>query len=307
VNCLYCRNRIGLLRRLIDTEYCSDAHRESMRNVSSRALRDVDSSPSDYDIFRSRFVHQRQSGTELLLLAGIAACLFLMLTYDGARTGAIPNQVSIAGTVAGLEEQWRTVRGKYDWDFQSGMGSWTNPKEPLSSRTNWTSSNGAVRPAELRIWDESKKLTDYRLEFAGRISAKGMSWAYRAVDSRNYYAGKLLLSGSPSASRAEMIRYAVVSGRESARARILVPLAVRAERTYQIRTDVKGTSFTTFVNGKLVDHWSDDRIARGGVGFFADRGEIAGIYHVDLAAENSLIGKLLAHVGFFAPVTPKRR
>ena len=275
-----------------------------MCSISSRALRDIDTSPSDFDVFRNRFAPNRQSTMELALLAGAGVCLCLMLALgDGPGGPAAVANGSVSRQLADLEERWRIARGKYDWNFQSGMDAWVNPKEPLSPSTRWKSGGGAVRPAELRMWRDTQQLTNYRLEFSGRIESKGMSWAYRVADARNYYAAKLVLSGPVVASRSDLLRYAVINGRESNRVRVAVPVSVRAEKTYSIRTDVKGNEFTTFLDGKLIDHWSDGRLAHGGVGFFAEKGEIADIYQVQIAAENDVVRRLLAHMGFFAPLT----
>ena len=42
---------------------------------------------------------------------------------------------------------------------------------------------------------------------------------------------------------------------------------------YQVRVDVKGDKFTTTVQGKTLDYWTDDRIKLGGAGFYTETGE----------------------------------
>jgi hypothetical protein len=39
--------------------------------------------------------------------------------------------------------------------------------------------------------------------------------------------------------------------------------------------DVKGNKFTTYVQDKPADYWTDDQVKTGGAGFYTDRGERA--------------------------------
>ena len=60
-------------------------------------------------------------------------------------------------------------------------------------------------------------MTDYQLEFVGEIEQKGMSWAYRAKDARNYYANKIVITKPGPLPSADLVRYAVINGVERAR------------------------------------------------------------------------------------------
>jgi hypothetical protein len=50
-----------------------------------------------------------------------------------------------------------------------------------------------------------------------------------------------------------------------------------------VRLDVRGDKFSTYVQGKLVDFWTDSKIKLGGAGFFSDAGERASIKSSQLA------------------------
>ena len=63
-----------------------------------------------------------------------------------------------------------------------------------SPSRDWSFKDGFVRPAKLRLWKESMGMSDYQLEFAGEIEQKGLGWAYRAKDFRNYYANKIVIT-----------------------------------------------------------------------------------------------------------------
>ena len=56
MHCLYCRRKIGLLRRLTDTEYCGPDHRVKMRALSARAVRDQREFGDDYEDVSTVFV-----------------------------------------------------------------------------------------------------------------------------------------------------------------------------------------------------------------------------------------------------------
>jgi hypothetical protein len=74
-----------------------------------------------------------------------------------------------------------------------------------------------------------------------------------------------------------LIKYAVINGKETTRTQIMLPFDVALDTVYQVRIDVKGDKFSTYVQNKLVDYWTDDRIKVGGTGFYNDKGERAQI------------------------------
>src|SRR6476659_737778 len=58
--------------------------------------------------------------------------------------------------------------------------------------SEWASdSTGSARGRQLSLYRPSMGMSNYRLEFSGRIERKSLGWVFRAVDSKNYYAGKL--------------------------------------------------------------------------------------------------------------------
>jgi hypothetical protein len=57
---------------------------------------------------------------------------------------------------------------------------------------------------------------------------------------------------------------------------------------------VRGDSFTTSVQDRIVDFWSDDRLARGGVGFFSEKGERARLRWVEVSHQYDTLGRLCA-------------
>ncbi len=175
-------------------------------------------------------------------------------------------------------------------DFASGVSGWLGGRA-----SEWDNDRGQMRPTGLKIWRPSVKLADYRMEFEGQIEKNAMSWAFRAPDLRNYYASKIVVRKSGALPVADLVRYTVLNGAERDRQRLPLPLSIRADTLYHVQMSVRGNQFVTRVNGQIVDTWTDSRLKRGGIGFFADKGESSSIHWVDVKEEREgIFGKLFA-------------
>ena len=306
-----------MLRRFFDNKNDSKEHRAKPRTQSARALRnnrDYDSF-DDYDQDSTVFVKpidgiaskppQSQSSMTstatfgLLLVTGVFIATFGM--SDGNRV-VTPTTISFGP----FESIRRTIRSyatvRMQDDFKSGLDSWVASNS--GSGREWTFKNGFVRPAKLRLWKESVPLGDYNLEFVGEIEQKGMGWAYRAKDSQNYYANKIVITKPGPLPTADLVRYAVINGIERNRASTRLNMPLRRDTLYKVHMSVKGSDFTTSVNGQMVDSWSDGRLRRGGVGFFTDGGEMASLRWVQLTDRDTVVGRLLSYIGMLRPITP---
>lgn len=315
--CLFCRKKIGLLRRLTDSEYCSQEHRIKMRTQSARALRnnrDYDSF-DDYDSDSTIFVKpidgiaskppQSQSSYTstaafgLLMVTGVFIATFGV--NDADRISSKPKNLSFGS----LDSIRRTIRSyatvKLQDDFKGGLASWV--PSGLSSGRDWTFKDGFARPARLRIWKDSVHMTDYQFDFVGEIEQRGMSWAYRAKDSQNYYANKIVITKAGPLPSADLVRYAVINGVERARSSTPLNLTLRRDTLYHVQMMIKGADFSTSVNGQMIDSWSDGRIRAGGVGFFSDNGELASLRYVQVTDKDTVVGRLLSYLGFLRPIT----
>jgi hypothetical protein len=71
---------------------------------------------------------------------------------------------------------------------------------------------------------------------------------------------------------------------------------LRSDTLYNVLVTVQGESFTFNVNGQLVDAWSDDRLKSGGIGFFAEKGEISDIRSVHVVDNEDFLGWLCSEV-----------
>jgi hypothetical protein len=48
---------------------------------------------------------------------------------------------------------------------------------------------------------------------------------------------------------------------------------VRQDTVFDVRVDVHGARFTTYLQGQQVDSWTDDQLKTGGAGFLNEREE----------------------------------
>ncbi len=74
-----------------------------------------------------------------------------------------------------------------------------------------------------------------------------------------------------------LIKYAVVQGHERELGRVPLDLAARNDMVFNVRIDVRGSKFSTYLQGQKVDVWTDEQFKSGGVGFLNERAERARI------------------------------
>jgi hypothetical protein len=317
MTCLYCQRKIGLLRLLTDREYCSKEHRVMKRSQSARALRES----SDYDSFDSfdndstvfvkpiRGIAAKRPGSQssvtstatfgLLLVAGV---FIATLVPDQGGSSRAMSADAGSGTIQSLRRAIRSYATiRLEENFKTGLSAWTPSG---SSGRDWNFKNGFAQPGKMRIWKSSVDLSDYNLEFVGEIEQKGLSWAYRAKDSRNYYASRIVITKPGPLPTADLVRYAVVNGVERARAATPLNMPLRRDTLYRVHMTVKGRDFSTAVNGQMVDTWSDERLRTGGVGFFAEGGEVASLRYVQITDKDTVVGRLLSYLSFVRPMAP---
>ncbi|HEY6391329.1 MAG TPA: hypothetical protein VIX89_08630 [Bryobacteraceae bacterium] len=211
-------------------------------------------------------------------------------------------QVNPGGVQQIVKGQWKdlhqTILNRaavaYADDFRSGLDAW-------ESRSNLTTSwsydaTGFVQPGPLAVFKPSIDMADYRFEFLGEIDQKGMGCAFRAKDLNNYYALKFTVVKPGPLPMVRMVRYAVINGKEGPHVEKPLPLTVRKDMLYRVMLNVQGSDFTIMAQGQVVDFWSDDRLKRGGVGFFCGRGEKARLRWVEVSHQYDTLGRLCAYL-----------
>jgi hypothetical protein len=158
------------------------------------------------------------------------------------------------------------------------------PATPVSGNADSASvAAGSVLPVGLAGWMTSQpwprrvsilrgslNLTDFRMEFEGRIGIKALGWVFRAKDFQNLYAMKLEILKPGLEPVVALKRFAVIDGQDQPLSQILLPTKDRRDTTYRIRVEALGNQFTTWVQDRKIDQWTDDRLRTGGVGLFGE-------------------------------------
>jgi hypothetical protein len=297
MQCRLCRKKIGTMRSLLDREYCSREHRRVGVPTSARLLRELeyhfggnDLDPTDPIVKRRgrSAAKPKMGGLLLPVLIGFVAVFWFR------ASDAIPRAPSVGRDVfSGLGEVFAGNATARE-NFQDGLSAWRG-----SGGRDWTYHAGHVKPRHLKLWGPTLKLRDYDLHFRAAIEERAIGWVFRASDDRNYYATKLKISRPAPFPLSEIVRYKVVDGLESGRIELPLPQQVQRGTLYNVSVRIQGDRFTTFVNGSQVDSWRDGALKTGGVGFFADAGEVASLLSVEVREKRSLLDRMFA--GVFLP------
>jgi hypothetical protein len=180
--------------------------------------------------------------------------------------------------------------------FHEGMGAWAESKK--NAPAGWARSpEGYVRPAAFALFRPSESYRDYRMEFFGQIEQKGLSWAVRAADPKNYYAMKFRVVEPGLRPVVAIEHYPVVNGHKGHRTQVPLPeLMFHNNTPYRVEVAVRGDRIVTSVEGQEVDTWTDDTLSKGGVGFYADAGEKSRLYWVKVAKNEDFLGRICAYI-----------
>ena len=309
--CRFCRKKIGPIRRLKDAYFCSDEHRQKATSKSARAVREAeDLYGVETQLPTWRAITQAKGedkpgkpGTSVTVFAGLAV-VFVLLALSQFPMGAPsvksisplpdtnphPGKSSFGQMVGNLLQSQGS--GTLREDFRSGVANWEGFKTTTS---DWGMEGGQVRPSSLRVWKQSTSLSNYEMEFMGQIERKSIDWAFRASDVRNYYATKLIITKPGPLPNAGLVRFIVLDGRERERVELPLPLTLERGVDYRVRVSVRGGRFLTSVNGQLVSSWMDNRLSRGGVGFFSEDGESSLLKWVSVSERDSFLGRIVSH------------
>ncbi len=159
------------------------------------------------------------------------------------------------------------------------------------TQEGWTSDWGADgsnrRTLQISIYRPSLGLNDYRLLFQAQMESKSIGWIFRAANPKKYYAAKLTTTKAGLNPTVELTRYLMIDGEAQDRVQKPLPMPVRLDTLYRVRTDVIGNRYSISVQDKVIDEWTDDRVLSGGVGVFSDKGERAQVQNLQLFHLNS--------------------
>jgi len=300
--CFLCGKKIGLLRSLVDQQYCSAEHRKEARLAGAQAFRDEEEVEL-WTVSKSKRRGPRSTATAgqtasmfaFMIVAGLLVAAFLM---PGPGPASTAPAISLDPAVRrGLFEKVgdsisEVIRSRAPVTLHQDF----NPGVNIASWTGWTASilpraddprhglrvddprlASAAAPV-LRIWKRSTALQNYQMEFAGAIEKKSLSWAFRASDEKNYYATKILITRPGP-----------------------LPITLERNSSYRVRVSVQDDHFVTFLNGQVISSWSDKRLLRGGVGFFDDADDPQKVAWINVSEHDSMLGRMLSHFSLFIP------
>jgi hypothetical protein len=177
--------------------------------------------------------------------------------------------------------------------FEQGMQAWGTTAK--SWAPGWSRNpDGYVRPGQLALLQPTLAYTNYRLEFFGQIEKKGMSWAVRAHDPKNYYAMGFKVVEPGLRPIVAMVHYAVVGGKAGQSVQVPLSVMMHNDTAYHVAVQVTGRRYTASIEGQEVDSWTDDALPSGGVGFFSEAGERARLYWMKVYKNDDWLGRVCA-------------
>ena len=325
--CFLCGKKIGFARSLFDQQYCSAEHRHEARMASASAYRDEED-VEPWSVARSK--HKNNPFGRPTATAGQTASIFAFLTVGGLLVAAL----MLPGPSVRQGISWEPLvkQGFFEragsavsevvrsrapitlhHDFSSGLSDWTTVAMQGGGKVDdprdWGpgSRPQLIAPGSLRLWARSVTLQNYQMEFQGQIDKRSLSWAFRASDSANYYATKVMITRPGPLPNASLVRYVMLGGREFDRVQLPLPVTLERGGNYHVRLTVQDDHFITYLNGQAIGSWTDKRLHRGGVGFFADSDDEQQVAWVSLSERDSFLGKMLAHFSLlFIPGAPTR-
>jgi hypothetical protein len=224
-------------------------------------------------------------------VAPIGMCV--LLTAHGWKTGAASGFFASQNRGLALFLRQHATIDLED-DFRSGLNQWTGDTDWAKT---WSyNGTGQVHPGKLALLESTRHLMNYRFAFEGEIEKHALGWVYRAADTRNYYASKLVLIGRGNNPSLALEHWTVIDGQPGTHMQLPPPILPGTATMHRVVTEVRDSGFTTYLDNRIVDTWSDTRLATGGVGFFNDRGDAAGPSHVQVTDRDNVFGRLCAQL-----------
>ena len=162
--------------------------------------------------------------------------------------------------------------------FDNGWGNWTG------GTADWLVDVAGVRTGPLALYNPSKDLVDYELEFLARIDQRSVSWVVRAASPDQYC--RCTLTAVPG-GELQFSRQMVFEGAAEPEVTADGRLTAKPKSSLTVRTRVDGGSYSVSVAGKTIAAWTDARLPVGGIGFVGTPDDRARLYWVRLSSSGS--------------------
>jgi len=157
-------------------------------------------------------------------------------------------------------------------DFAAGLANW------LCANADWRQDIAGVRTGSLALLRPSLNMCDYELEFLGKIENQSLGWVFRAANTSNYHAVRILLDAASGTT--QLARFAVLAGEREEQAAAPLPVTVAQNASCRVKMSIRGSEFKLYINDKPAFAWEDSRLPEGGVGFFSEADDRARLYWV---------------------------
>lgn len=212
----------------------------------------------------------------------------------GVKLATSQSQSILGGQFASLQKviMQRAAIHLLD-DFRGGLSAWEGKPGWAKS---WKYGQATfLEPGQLAVYKPTLPMKDYTIEFLGQIERQGLSWVVRADGSlRNYHVMRLVVTRPGPLPEAAIVRYTVVDGKEGPVTTLPMPFPIKLSTMYRVRVEVSGKEITTYVQGQVVDSFTDTRLRGGGVGFFAAKGEKSFLRWVEVTHQYDYLGRFCA-------------
>jgi hypothetical protein len=126
------------------------------------------------------------------------------------------------------------------------------------------------------------------------VERKSLNWVFRASDTKNYYSMRIVIAKGGPLPIAHLIRSTIINGKERDVKVLPVPFSIRPDTLYLVKMDVRGSDFTTYIQGQVVDTFTDTTLQSGGIGFYCPKGEKSFLRWVEVTHQYDFIGRLCA-------------
>lgn len=323
MRCHRCGRPISPLRQLTDLEFCSESCRKRGPRASASVIRDVEYEVDPYWQAAHEQANKPSKASNAALATLVAGLLGAMVVAriwfpDSSSSAGGPSPLARTAPTTSPQTE-AEARDRAPGQEDKGLAGWLQRHLPgekplraqvdfsqqdadwVGNATGWSRRGGAIQPGALRLWKPTLAAKDYEMEFQAAIAKRGVSWVFRAKDNSHYYATKILLSKAGQAPGASILRFGRESAVEFGKTELPLPTVLQREKKYRITLLAEGNRFTTLIDGRVVDEWTDGRLKAGGVGFFADDGETAEIQWASFRERKGVLSRLISANLFLPP------
>jgi hypothetical protein len=238
-------------------------------------------------VARQQWYAVRRTAAGYLGLVSAAVMIVVMLTF--AKSDVSLKSVLRSNLESLHDRLHSALELELAEQFRSNLAHWEGDENWAKT---WAVRSDSLVTGQLALYGPSRNMSNYRMEFSGLIEKKSLGWVFRASDPKNYYAMKFTVAQAGPRPRLSVVRYSVIDGKKSEPIQIPMNIMVHNETPYHVAMQIEGRSFTTSLEGQVVDTWSDDRLRAGGIGFFSDSGERARLFWMKLWNNDDFLGRL---------------